>query len=697
MVLAGVDALSLAATIFQVIDFSSKIVSKGKELYRSSNGVLRENQVTETVASHLQVMSRRLITTRTGSDSPSEQDAMLKKICENCIALSQELLEHLGKLQVPKTGDRKWKSFRQALKTVWSKQGVDEMARRLEDARHDLDTFVLLQIRQDLSAQMNGTTPSPLPMWDGARAPLGQSRAAWIAWDAETRKQSVEISFLDSLRFPMMPSRKERVAKAHESTFRWIFKDPEAIHKPWNSFVKWLRHDGGIYWINGKAASGKSTLMKYISYHWVTMDSLRNWSTYSGDTRSDLLTGSFFFWNSGIPEQRSQIGLLRSLLYEILNARKYLIPEVFPNEWEDKCSLVSHGKRISLEAWSLRRLECAFQTLTSVASNRKFCFFIDGLDEFEGDHRRIGTLFKDLSSNPNVKFCVSSRPWPIFQTIFNEAPQLRLQDLTLDDIKAYVEKELLETEDMQQLINEDPEDTGASILMEDIVTKAAGVFLWVVLVVRSLLAGLGNGDGVIHLRKRLDLLPADLEDLYESMLDSIEDIYHEQSSQIFQIFRAADYNLTIPVLYGTLKATFPEAMKVQRQRNMKEAYLEHKQPLSLHRSLYAQYDRVQSQLNSRTKGLLEVEYFNRPDKSKEVIIEDDDKVKFPAITYLHRTTRDYIESPKIWNRLVGYTRKTKPEPRSAHVSPNRDQEHLVYKKIMYQRTGRYYPRGCTAS
>jgi hypothetical protein len=52
----------------------------------------------------------------------------------------------------------------------------------------------------------------------------------------------------------------------------------------------------------------------------------------------------------------------------------------------------------------------------------------------------------------------------------------------------------------------------------------------VVLAVRSLLNRLKNGDGVSYLRKRLDLLSPDLEDLYKSMLRSIKDIYLEQTS-----------------------------------------------------------------------------------------------------------------------------------------------------------------------
>jgi hypothetical protein len=42
----------------------------------------------------------------------------------------------------------------------------------------------------------------------------------------------------------------------------------------------------------------------------------------------------------------------------------------------------------------------------------KLCFFIDGLDEYEGDKEEMAEFFKTISSSsmPHVKICVSSRP-----------------------------------------------------------------------------------------------------------------------------------------------------------------------------------------------------------------------------------------------------------------------------------------------
>ncbi len=62
MPLDPLSALSVAAAVVQFVDFSAKIVSKGKQLYKSPGGVLRENEQTETVTKRLQNLAQNLKT-----------------------------------------------------------------------------------------------------------------------------------------------------------------------------------------------------------------------------------------------------------------------------------------------------------------------------------------------------------------------------------------------------------------------------------------------------------------------------------------------------------------------------------------------------------------------------------------------------------------------------------------------------------
>jgi ABC-type multidrug transport system ATPase subunit len=107
------------------------------------------------------------------------------------------------------------------------------------------------------------------------------------------------------------------IEDAHESTFDWIYKGTGSEARPWDDFSGWLTHGNGIYWINGKAGSGKSTLMRYIYDNTQTSLLLNKWV----DTSGEPLRAGFFFWKSGLPEQASQIGLLRSLLHTLLSKK----------------------------------------------------------------------------------------------------------------------------------------------------------------------------------------------------------------------------------------------------------------------------------------------------------------------------------------------------------------------------------------
>jgi len=111
--------------------------------------------------------------------------------------------------------------------------------------------------------------------------------------------------------------------------------------------------------MNGKAGSGKSTLMRYVIENRMTNDHLDIWSGTEA-----LVTGAFFFWSSGTEEQRSYTGLLRTLLYDmLLQYPEFLFPVlslILESQWDDSLSEIQfdHYK------WSLSELKRAFATIT---------------------------------------------------------------------------------------------------------------------------------------------------------------------------------------------------------------------------------------------------------------------------------------------------------------------------------------------
>lgn len=89
------------------------------------------------------------------------------------------------------------------------------------------------------------------------------------ALSEEGRNVARKQDILASLRFSSIKVRHNSVKKAHVDTFEWIFGSSKV------KFKEWLDSGTGIYWVSGKAGSGKSTLMRYLAEHEKTSFALK--------------------------------------------------------------------------------------------------------------------------------------------------------------------------------------------------------------------------------------------------------------------------------------------------------------------------------------------------------------------------------------------------------------------------------------
>jgi NACHT domain len=328
---------------------------------------------------------------------------------------------------------------------------------------------------------------------------------------------------LESLYYPEIYKRSEEISEVHAQTFNWIFDRTGRDFRPWDNFSDWLEKGDGIYWVNGKAGSGKSTLMNYITTDSRMAKSLNKWSH-----PLPALAPKYFTWNAGTDLQKSSLGLLRSLLYQVLYDHQQVIPELIKSQGAMK---FDKERRI----WTKKRLESSLKFVVDQIS-LPFCFFIDGLDEFdEGEEDLLG-LIAGLQNQPSVKICLSSRPLQSFINAFERSAQLKLQDLTRRDIEIYVADRLHKDLRMKQLLQDDSER--GNRLIGTVIAKAEGVFLWVELAVKFLIKGLTNKDGWETMEKRVELLPKGMQRLYMHMWNRLgedEKLYREEAALYFRI------------------------------------------------------------------------------------------------------------------------------------------------------------------
>lgn len=451
---------------------------------------------------------------------------------------------------------------------------------------------------------------------------------------AEDEKRSqMEDAILDSLGFPYMNDRYHEIEDAHRKTFEWIYKPTDPGINLWGDFSHWLAHGKGIYWINGKAGSGKSTLMRYIYDHRQTTSLLNEWA----GTPDGLLSAGFFFWKSGVPEQASQTGLLRSLLHTLLSQKRQLIPKVLPKNWKECQRLKSLCQSThELRGWRPMELINLIKSLFNYLMGTRTCLFIDGLDEYNGSPTDTIRLLKDISSS-NVKICVSSRPWNEFHQAFDEFPGLRLQDFTFDDISLYVNETLAADARMKSLSDEYP--TEASKLVTEIITKADGVFLWVKLVVRSLLEGIGNGNSIFELGTRLQELPSDLAKLYAHMLTTVRERYRIEGWKYFQMMQAWRLLDILPAFEGSYKQPIRALVLSFGLKETSRSPNDWTPPILTEPEKKRLISRVDKRLKVCCAGLLELS-----DISNLAPTNEDPKVVAwnPQVKYVHRTAADFL-------------------------------------------------------
>jgi len=264
----------------------------------------------------------------------------------------------------------------------------------------------------------------------------------------------------------------------------------------------------------------------------------------------------------------------------------------------------------------------------------KLCLFIDGLDEYDGIGLDLVNLLDSTAMSPNIKVCASSRPEIVYEDAFGKRPGLRLQGLTKPDIELFVEERLVSHKKMQELIAKEPSSTRE--LVHEIQEAANGVFLWVEIVVSSLLRGLGNSDQTSDLKRRLRLLPKTLEKLFEHMISRVDEAYIEESSQLFQLVNEGTLRTSnledeaeLPTIIELLFASSDYSHLAE---SANDGFLSVDQ-------MFQKCHEMNKRLMSRCGGLIET--------SKKRLLHSAPTITLDChVGYLHRTVRDFLVMPK---------------------------------------------------
>ncbi|KAL6836241.1 hypothetical protein J3E69DRAFT_320897 [Trichoderma sp. SZMC 28015] len=185
----------------------------------------------------------------------------------------------------------------------------------------------------------------------------------------------------------------------------------------------------------------------------------------------------------------------------------------------------AHRSRIETANWSLEHLNDAISFVTDQKLiDLDLCIFIDALDEHDGPPEFISQFIKGIASakgsRTRLKILFSSRPWQPFIEAFVHSPSIQIHEFTENDIRELC---------LHMIRPSSPGSAEILQLVEEIVSQARGVFLWVKLVLNDLLdnanrltsSDINNVNLQAELMDILRSLPTDLGQYYRTIIERI--------------------------------------------------------------------------------------------------------------------------------------------------------------------------------
>lgn len=436
------------------------------------------------------------------------------------------------------------------------------------------------------------------------------------------------------LYFENMNERHNRITDAYEKTCEWMVESESS------QFSDWLRSkDDAIFWVSGKAGSGKSTLMKWIA----TSDMVRSELANGWAKDGDLMIASVFLFEGGTQIQKSHLGILRSVLYQLLESRHDLIriafPSFFHGEWPPQNPFLT-----------VTNLNQGVYSLFANLSDRMRLFIvIDGLDEYrimdrkhhyskedlelthdrdEGDqiwgqskwatdsHAEIAKLITSMGNKDTLKVAASSRELSVFEEILGPYPRIRIQEHTEQSITRYLQARL-EKEGLEDSVS----------LCKDLARRSGGDALWARLAVDLVLEG-----SLRSLKPTLDALPRHLggpDGLYMRMIERMPQDRWQACYRIFHLILKSQQPPTLLTL-AFADEGFKDSTAAQGTQ----------QPNTV-QDIESIASEMKERLTVSCAGLLETEWHQAESSADERVV------------FGHQTAKEWASRKDIWQKLPG--------------------------------------------
>ncbi|KAK3387519.1 hypothetical protein B0H63DRAFT_559023 [Podospora didyma] len=325
------EAFALAASVAQVVGFALQLWTDSSEIRKSGSTISTADCVREAASLKAYCDRVKLL-----QDVETElvEAKRIKEIAIEIRTVAEELSSRLAKCEYP-AGQKGWKRYHDVVSAVWHGMQLhpDAQMHRLGSLRNELQSGLLVSMlrKVDVSDIRSSVAFQKL---DGDVKALteaflegkGLIKKAIDDLDAavEVRHKQVmaKLDRLDPelcnrLLFDGMVRRHYAITVAHSRTFEWIFTGQKKTAESNTTLMEWIvSADNGLYWVSGRAGTGKSSLMRFLDDDPRTKPAFQEWAG-----ERPLLLASFHFWNSeaaGDGLLKSLSGLYRGILYRLI-------------------------------------------------------------------------------------------------------------------------------------------------------------------------------------------------------------------------------------------------------------------------------------------------------------------------------------------------------------------------------------------
>ncbi|KAK5958730.1 folylpolyglutamate synthase [Knufia fluminis] len=246
--------------------------------------------------------------------------------------------------------------------------------------------------------------------------------------------------------------------------------------------------------------------------------------------------GSVLFdYKSGEAMANTIEGLLRSLVDQLSRSCSK------SRELIQESEIIQSGANLGTEVF--------IDLITRIVDteNKRFCAFVDGIDEYSGNQPQLVTILLDMQERTGIKLCLASRNIPAFETRLRGRPGFKMQDYNSHSITSYL---VALTEELAvRFKNPCPQE-----VVELIEQRAAGVVLWARFAFANILEGCVLQEPVDTLKDRVAELPREMEGLYWATLQRVPCELIAEAALCLFLIDEADYLMSTLELLTLVQA-----------------------------------------------------------------------------------------------------------------------------------------------